>query len=90
MTSTMKGKRISQAKTKQPLISREEHLQIHFPCEGSEVRVDYRPVGGNNFRVNFWSDRGVEGAFGKEMYISRSHYVVLKKNDKGEWTHEIL
>ncbi len=67
-----------------------EYLEENFPRAVGEYRVDYKPVGENKFRINFWSYTSEsEGHFMRGSRITRSHYVVLKK-DGLSWSHKIL
>jgi len=73
------------------VVSHDQYLRENFPVSTGEYKVDYKPVGDNNFRINFWSYRDTKGAssFSRDSYISRSHYVVLTKKDIS-WSHKVL
>lgn len=73
------------------LVPQSQYLKENFPIETGEYKVDYRPVGKNKFRINFWSKRENSKAISLicDSYISRSHYVVLKRNNLS-WSHEII
>ena len=72
-----------------PSKSVEAYLKENFPLQGKEIQVDFRPVGGNNFRVNFWEKVGEDGAFCSHR-IGRSYYVVCSMDDDCNWTHKVL
>jgi len=67
----------------------EEYVASKFLRQEGEVRRDIRDVGTNCWRINFWSHKKVEGYFTRDMSISRSMYVVTKKQKDGSWTHLI-
>ena len=68
----------------------EAYLKENFPLGVGEYQVDYKPVGENRFRINFWSyTPESKGMFMRGSRITRSHYVVLKK-DGLSWNHAIV
>jgi len=73
------------------VVSQDTYLKEHFPVGTGEYRVDYKPVGENRFRINFWSYRDKPGSstFSRDSYISRSHYVILERKDVS-WSHKVL
>jgi hypothetical protein len=76
------------------VVSQKQYLEDNFPVKYSigEHRVDYKDVGDNNFRINFWSYNPVKEESLMQFRgssITRSHYVKLKR--KGEsWCHTII
>ena len=67
----------------------EAYLEEKFPLGVGEYQVDYKPVGENRFRINFWSYvEDDEARFMRASRITRSHYVILKK-DGLSWSHRI-
>ena len=68
----------------------EQYLQKEFPLSGKEYKVDFKSVGENNFRVNFWSYQLRDNALSqfKSSRISRSYYVTLKRKNSS-WSHTI-
>ena len=70
-------------------VTSEEYVASNFLRQEGEVRRDIRDVGTNCWRINFWSYKQVEGCFTRDMFISRSLYVVTKKQKDGSWTHII-
>lgn len=77
-------------KKKSLLISKKEYLCTNFPLEEGEFKVDYKEVAPNCFRINFWKQEEREEALSsfKANFISRSYYVVLKK-DGNKWGYVI-
>ncbi len=73
------------------LVPQSQYLKENFPIEADEYKVDYKPVGKNKFRINFWSKRERSSTLCGlyDSYISRSHYVVLKR-DNLSWSHKII
>ncbi len=73
-----------------PALTAEQYIRKAFPMEGDEVDVKYCTVGVNKFRINFYRDKnkGVQ-SFMHDLYIDRSHYVVLTQEANG-WSHKIL
>lgn len=69
--------------------TQKEYLEENFPLAVGEYQVDYKPVGENRFRINFWSYvEDDESRFMRVSRITRSHYVILKK-DGLSWSHRI-
>jgi len=71
--------------------TQEQYLERTFELQNKESKVDFKSVGGNNYRINFWAQRKTKESltYFKESYISRSYYAVLTK--KGlTWKHKIL
>ncbi len=70
-------------------ITIDEYLKEKFPLATGEYQVDYKPVGETRFRINFWSYvEDDESRFMRASRITRSHYVILKK-DGLSWSHRI-
>jgi hypothetical protein len=88
-TRTETPKRISPSERKNnvALNSIKVYLMENFPLQEGESRVDFKPVGGNNFRINFWSK--TKDWPWSEYNIVRSHYVICEVINRN-WTHKIL
>lgn len=63
----------------------EEYLRRTFLRKEGEFKVDFRAVGPNRFRINFWSRKVGTVSDNK---IVRSYYVVLNRCGT-EWSHTI-
>lgn len=72
-------------------ISQRQYLEKNFGKRSNEYQVDFKPVGKDRFRINFWSSKERPGAVSsfKDPYISRSYYVILTRKDIS-WSHTIL
>ncbi len=88
-TKTETPKRTPPGKRKKDvaLKSIKVYLMENFPLQEGESKVDFKPVGENNFRVNFWSK--IKDGPWSEYDIARSYYVVCEVVN-GNWTHKIL
>ena len=88
--STTEVKRSETAKEVSTMEPQQKYLEEKFPLAVGEYQVDYKPVGENKFRINFWSyTPESKGMFMRGSRITRSHYVVLKK-DGLSWNHAIV
>jgi len=66
----------------------EQYVRKEFPIKEGECHVKYCHVGNDNFRINFFKEKGTS-QFVKDYTICRSYYVQMKKDNK-TWRHEIL
>ena len=66
----------------------EQYLKKTFLRSEDEFQVDFKLVGENRFRINFWVQRNKNNDTIPDNFISRSFYVVLKKCGT-EWSHTI-
>lgn len=89
MSQLIKEKEVSSVPTN--VVFQLDYLEESFPVSTGEYQVDYKSVGENRFRINFWSYKNNSGVspFFRSSYISRSHYVILERKDVS-WTHTIL
>jgi hypothetical protein len=73
-----------------PAVSQKDYLKKVFVKNRTEFKVDYKNVGKNRYRINFWVHEARPGALThfKSSRIGRSYYVVLKRNGTS-WTHTI-
>lgn len=68
--------------------SAKQYLKKVFPIETGECEVEYCSVGINRYRINFYTDKTPK-SFMRDLYVSRSYYVILKE-DGETWSHEII
>ena len=68
----------------------EQYLKKHFTLSGEEYKVDFKSVGENSFRINFWAKKYRPESLSQftSNYISRSYYVILKRKNSS-WSHTI-
>lgn len=89
MSQLTKEKEVSSVPTN--VVFQLDYLEKNFPKATGEYQVDYKPVGENRFRINFWSysNKSEDPSLFRSSYISRSHYVILKRKDVS-WSHTIV
>lgn len=79
MNATLEQPQVNRAETK------EQFLKRKFPISSGESHVRYCPVGGDNFRINFYTEKERdEPSFIKNYIIKRHYYVILAK-DGASW-----
>jgi hypothetical protein len=86
-TGTAEVKKSLSAVTK--VVTQLDYLKEKFQREAGEYKVDYKDVGPNRFRVNFWAYKPLKAESLSQFrgsFISRSYYVILKRNHTS-WTH---